>query len=160
MTVRIRTAEPRDSGLILDFMRRLAAYERLSHAVRATADDFACALADPRGPRALIAENDSGPIGFAVYFFNFSTFEGRKGLYLEDLFVSEESRGKGAGKALLAALARIAISENCGRLQWAVLDWNAPSIAFYESLGASPMDDWIMYRLSGPPLAALAEAAA
>jgi diamine N-acetyltransferase len=156
MTLRIRRASPADASLIADLVRALARYERLEHEARATPEDFARALAD-KGVGALIAEWDGAPCGFALYFFNFSTFLGRPGLYLEDLFVKEPLRGKGVGKALLAELARVALENACGRMEWAVLDWNAPSIAFYRSLGAVPMEEWTVYRLSGDALGRLAE---
>lgn len=152
----IRNASPSDADLILEMVRALARYEKLEHEMTATADHFRSALGDPRGPGALIAEWEGAPCGLALYFFNFSTFLGRRGLYLEDLFVKDELRGKGIGKALLARLARIAEEKDCGRLEWAVLDWNAPSIAFYRGLGAVAMDEWTVFRLTGDPLAALA----
>lgn len=158
MTVFVREAQQADTALILGFIRALAAYEKLSDAVTATEGDIAATLfcADPKA-FCLIAEQDGSPCGFALYFFNFSTFLGRHGVYLEDLFVQEGSRGNGAGTALLAALARIARDHDCGRLEWSVLDWNAPSIAFYRSLGAGAMDGWTTYRLTGDALTALAE---
>ena len=153
----IRQAEPNDAELIYAFVRELAEYERLSHEVLATRDDLAEALFAP-APRVFcdIAEWDARPAGFALWFYNFSTFRGRCGIYLEDLFVRPEHRGLGIGKALLTHLASRCEAEGLARLDWAVLDWNAPSIAFYESLGARPQADWITYRLTGPALAALA----
>jgi GNAT superfamily N-acetyltransferase len=156
----IRPAAPDDSGLVLAFIRELAEYEKLSHAVKASEADVGVLLFDPR-PRAFcdIAEIGGEPIGFAFWFYNVSTFEGRCGLYLEDLFVRPAARGKGAGKALLAHLARRCVREGLCRLQWAVLDWNAPSIAFYDSLGAIARTEWITRQLAGEALQALASQA-
>lgn len=158
----IRMARPADIGVIHDFILALAEFERLAHAVKADRATLAQHLFGPR-PMAevLIAElRDVGemcrPVGFALFFHNFSTFEGRPGLYLEDLFVLPEARGLGVGKALLARLARLAIERDCARLEWSVLDWNAPAIAFYRWIGASPMDEWTVQRLDGAALDALA----
>ena len=160
MSVRVRRAVPGDEALILGFIRDLAEYEKLSHEVVATEAHLNATLfCDAPKAFALIAEGEGKPLGFALYFFNYSTFLGKHGLYLEDLFVHESARGKGAGKALLSALAQIAIENDCGRMEWSVLDWNAPSIAFYKSLGAVPMDEWTVYRLTGAPLTELAKAA-
>ncbi|MEQ1931663.1 MAG: GNAT family N-acetyltransferase [Parvularculaceae bacterium] len=159
MSLRIRPATQDDAALVADLVRALARYEKLEHEMSSTPADFGKAFADPRGPGALIAEWEGAPCGLALYFFNFSTFRGVKGLYLEDLFVEEELRGRGIGKALLAALARVARAEGCARMEWAVLDWNAPSIAFYKSLGAVAMVEWTVYRLTGDPLTRLAERA-
>jgi GNAT superfamily N-acetyltransferase len=155
--IAVRPAVTGDTGLILSFIRELADYEKLLHAVRATDDDVRALLFDPN-PRAFcdIAEIDGAPAGFAFWFYNVSTFEGRCGLYLEDLFVRPDVRGRGAGKALLAHLARRCIREGLGRLQWAVLDWNAPAIAFYDSLGATGRTEWITRQLAGEALQALA----
>ncbi|MEJ2818284.1 GNAT family N-acetyltransferase [Caulobacter sp. CCG-8] len=157
MPVTIRPAVPGDSALILRFIRDLAEYEKLLDAVEATRDDVTVALFG-ENPKAFcdIAEIDGEPVGFALWFYNFSTFVGRHGIYLEDLFVRPEARGAGAGKALLANLARRCLDENLGRLEWAVLDWNAPSIAFYDSLGAAAMDEWIVRRMTGDALRKLA----
>lgn len=157
MTITIRNAVPTDIDLIHGFILALADYERLSHEVRGDKALLARHLFGPR-PMAevLIAELDGTGVGFALFFHNFSTFEGRPGIYLEDLFVAPEARGQGAGKALLARLAQIAIERDCARLEWWVLDWNQPAIDFYQSLGARPMDDWTVNRLDGPALAALA----
>ncbi len=154
----IRPAVPSDSALVLRFIRELAEYEKLLHEVRTSEDDVRALLFDPT-PRAFcdIAEQDGAPVGFAFWFYNVSTFEGRHGIYLEDLYVSPQFRGAGAGKALLASLARRCRDEGLTRLEWAVLDWNAPSIAFYDSLGASAKTDWITRRLSGEALERLAE---
>jgi len=157
MTLAIRPATPADIGLIHGFIRALADYERLAHEVRADPEMLARHLFGPR-PMAevLIAQLDGAPVGFALFFHNFSTFEGRPGLYLEDLYVVPEARGHGAGKALLRALARLALERDCARLEWAVLDWNAPAIAFYRALGARPMDEWTVNRVDGAALEALA----
>ena len=154
----IRQAEPEDAALVFAFVCELAAYEKLSHEVVATEADLTEALFGAR-PRVFadIAIWDGAPAGFALWFYNFSTFRGRFGIYLEDLYVRPERRGHGIGKALLANLAARCRAEGLARLEWAVLDWNAPSIAFYESLGARPQSDWIVYRLSDKALADLGE---
>ena len=143
--------------MVFDFVMRLAEYERLAAEVVTTAEDLDAALFG-LAPKVFcdFAEVDGAQVGFALWFYNFSTFVGGHGIYLEDLFVLPQNRGQGIGKALLAHLAKRCVEENLGRLQWAVLDWNAPSIAFYERLGARPMTDWITNRLSGPALQALA----
>ena len=157
MTIRIRVAERRDAGLILEFIKALAVYEKLEAEVRATRADIEERLfCEDAKAHCLIAEDDGAPCGFALYFFNFSTFLGRHGIYLEDLFVNETARGKGAGTALLSALAARAVAAGCGRLEWSVLDWNAPSIGFYKSLGAEALEDWTVYRLTGEALESLA----
>ncbi|MGD9811927.1 MAG: N-acetyltransferase family protein [Sphingobium sp.] len=157
MTVRVREARPEDVDLIFRFICDLAVYEKLRHQVRATPEGIAAMLfGQRRYAEVLIAETGNGPVGFALFFHNFSTFEGKPGLYLEDLYVDPDARGEGAGKALLARLARLAVERGCARLEWAVLDWNAPSIAFYRSLGARSMDEWTTYRIDGEALAALA----
>ena len=155
--VAVRPAVPEDSGLILKFIRDLAEYEKLLDEAVATQDDLTVALFG-ENPKAFcdIAEIDGRPVGFALWFYNFSTFVGRHGIYLEDLFVLPEARGSGAGRALLANLARRCLDEKLGRLEWAVLDWNAPSIAFYDSLGAAAMDEWIVRRMTGDALRKLA----
>ncbi len=157
MSFRIRDAAPGDEATILGFIRELAEYEKLAHEVTGTQADLTKTLfcANPKA-HALIAEDDDGPFGYALYFFNYSTFLCRHGLYLEDLYVRESRRGCGAGKALLARLAEIAQANDCGRMEWWVLDWNAPSIEFYKSLGAEAMDDWTVYRLTGEALSRLA----
>jgi len=155
--VSVRPAVAADGDLITQFIRDLAAYEKLLDDVRATRDDITVALFGDN-PKAFcdIAEIDGRPVGFALWFYNFSTFVGRHGIYLEDLFVQPQARGSGAGRALLANLARRCVDENLGRLEWAVLDWNAPSIAFYDSLGAAAMDEWIVRRMTGEALRKLA----
>lgn len=157
MTLRPATAA--DVPQILAFIRALADYERLLHEVAATEDALRQALFGPRPYAEVVLAEDAGaPVGFALFFHTFSTFLGQPGIYLEDLFVVPEARGMGVGKALLAELARLAVGRGCGRVEWAVLDWNAPAIGFYDSLGAKPNDEWTIYRLTGPSLAALAAA--
>lgn len=153
----IRPAGPADAALIMSFIRDLAEYERLLHAVEATESDIARDLFGPN-PRVFcdIAEAGGEPIGFALWFYSYSTFRGRHGIYLEDLFVRPQARGRGAGKALLRRLARRCVEERLGRLEWAVLDWNAPAIGFYDSLGAEALGDWIVRRLTGEALERLA----
>jgi GNAT superfamily N-acetyltransferase len=153
----IRPANEGDCDTIASLIRELATYERLEDQAKATTDDLARNLFGPRPfAEALVAEVKGIAVGFALYFHTFSTFRGQPGLYLEDLFVRPEHRGNGIGKGLLASLARIALERGCGRVEWAVLDWNEPSIGFYRSLGARPMDDWTVYRLADAPLANLA----
>jgi GNAT superfamily N-acetyltransferase len=153
----IRPATPADASLIADLVRELADYEKLLHEARATAEDFRREL-EAENPviRVLIAEWDGQPAGFALYFFNFSTFVGRPGLYLEDLFVRPAQRSHGIGRALLRALARIARDRDCGRMEWAVLDWNEPALRFYKSLDARPMNEWIVHRLTPVEIGRLA----
>jgi len=153
----VRPARPADATLVYDFVLRLAEYEKLSHAVTATAGDLA-ALLFGREPRACcdLVELDGQTVGFCLWFYTVSTFAGRAGIWIEDLFVSPEARGRGAGLALLEALARRCRDEGLGRIDWAVLDWNAPAIAFYERIGSAGLDDWRLRRLSGDALAALA----
>lgn len=155
--VTVREATPDDVGLIFRFIRDLAEYEKLLHEVEASEADVRRDLFGP-APRVFcdIAEADGGPVGFALWFYNYSTFRGRHGIWLEDLFVRPEKRGIGAGKALLRRLAKRCVDEDLGRLEWAVLDWNAPSIAFYDSLGAAALDDWTTRRLTGEALTRLA----
>jgi GNAT superfamily N-acetyltransferase len=157
MALNIRPARPADAPVIYAFIRDLAEYEKLLHEVEAREADIAAMLFGT-APRAFcdIAENDGEPIGFALWFYNLSTFTGRHGIYLEDLFVRPQARGLGAGKALLVGLAKRCVDEGLTRLEWAVLDWNAPSIAFYDALGASAKTEWITRRLSGEALARLA----
>ncbi len=157
----IREATIDDVPAIAALIRALAEYERLGHEVVLDEAQLGAHLfGERRYAEVLIAEGDGEIVGFALFFHNFSTFLGQPGIYLEDLFVVPEHRGAGHGKALLAELARIAVERGCGRLEWSVLDWNEPSIAFYRSLGAVAMDDWTTYRLAGGELAALADAAA
>ncbi len=157
MSLRIAPATPSDASLILSFICKLAEYEKLSHEVVATEENIrehvfgANATAE-----VLLAYWHEQPVGFALYFRNFSTFLGQAGIYLEDLFVEPEYRGKGIGKALLIQLAKIAVERGYGRLQWSVLDWNTPSIEFYRRLGAVAQDEWTVYRVTGDALARLA----
>jgi len=154
----IRHAVESDVPLILSFIKELADYEKLSHEVLATEEDFRQNLfGEKKFAEVVIGEFNSEPVGYALYFYNFSTFLGKPGLYLEDLYVKQEVRGKGFGKALLAYLARLAVDQKCGRFEWAVLDWNRPSIVFYESFGASLMKEWIITRLTGDRLLKLAD---
>ncbi len=153
----IRQATVNDSALILRFITELAIYEKAEHEVLTTESDIRESLfGNGSTTNALICNIDNVPVGFAVYFFNYSTWLGKHGLFLEDLYVSPESRGSGAGKALLKHLAKIAVSKNCGRFEWNVLDWNEPAIQFYQSLGAKPQDEWVGYRLVGQALEDLA----
>ncbi len=155
--VRIAPATPDDVPLVLRFIKALAEYERLADTVVATEEGLRAALFGPI-PQAevLVAYADEAPVGFALFFHNFSTFMGRRGVYLEDLFVEPAFRGLGIGKALLARLAAIAVERGCPRLEWSVLDWNEPAIAFYRGLGAAPMDEWTVFRLTGDALERLA----
>ena len=157
MTVRVRPAVPADIGTIDAFIRALARYEHLEHKVRTCPEALARHLFGDR-PMAevLIAEREGDAVGFALFFHNFSTFEGRPGIYLEDLFVVPQARQAGAGTRLLTALAALAVERDCARLEWSVLDWNIPAIKFYASLGARPMDEWRLQRLEGDALAARA----
>jgi GNAT superfamily N-acetyltransferase len=155
----IQWAREDDVPLLLRFIRDLATYEKLEHEVVATEEGLRRTLfGGKRYAEALIARLDGEPVGFALFFHNYSTFVGKPGLYLEDLFVEPAHRGKGVGKALLQRLAAIAIERDCGRMEWAVLDWNQPSIGFYRSLGAVPMDDWTVFRLAGEALRRTASA--
>ncbi|MES1923957.1 histone acetyltransferase HPA2-like acetyltransferase [Salinisphaera sp. T31B1] len=156
----IRAAEPADVPQILAFVRELAIYEKALDEVVATEAMLETSLFGPGSTvDAVLCERDGRAIGFAVYFFNYSTWLGRNGLYLEDLFVQPAARGEGAGRALLVHLARMAVDRGCGRFEWSVLDWNRPAIDFYESLGAVAQSEWIGYRLEGPALRRLAETA-
>ncbi len=153
----IRKATAEDSALILSFITELAIYEEAENEVIATASDIQDSLfGSDSTTKAVICNIDNVPVGFAVYFFNYSTWLGKHGLYLEDLYVSPDHRGTGAGKALLKHLAEIALSSDCGRFEWSVLDWNEPAIQFYHSLGAKPQNEWVAYRLTGKALEALA----
>ena len=153
MTPSIRAATPADVPQILAFIRGLAAYEKLSGDVTATEEKLHATLFGPRpAAECLLAFADGAPAGFAIFFTNYSTFLAQPGLYLEDLFVLPEFRGRGLGKALLLQLARLASQRGCGRMEWTVLDWNAPAIAFYESLGARRLREWQVCRLTGAAL--------
>jgi GNAT superfamily N-acetyltransferase len=155
--LRLRDAGREDLHLVLRFIQALADYERLSHEVTADAATLARFLFEElRRAEALIAEWDGEPVGFAVWYYSFSTFLGRPSLYVEDVFVNPEARGRGIGKAIFAHLAARALAQGCGRMEWSVLDWNAPSIAFYRSLGARPREGWTLQQLTGEALSALA----
>jgi len=157
LSVKTRFAEPSDLPVIAQFIRNLAEYERLVHEVRFDEAVLGDRLFGARSyAEVLIGEIDGMPQGFALFFHNFSTFEGKPGVYLEDLFVRPEARGSGMGKALLSALAQIAVERDCARLEWSVLDWNDPAIQFYKKLGAKPMDEWTVFRVDGAALADLA----
>lgn len=154
----IRPARPQDVSQILSFIRELAVYEKLEHEVVATEESLRTTLFSDKPAAEVVFIEDNGiPVGFALYFTSYSTFLGKPGLYLEDLYVKPEARGRGYGKKLLAYLAKEVVHRNYGRLEWSVLDWNLPSIEFYESLGAEPLADWIRYRLTEAPLKRLAE---
>jgi GNAT superfamily N-acetyltransferase len=159
MAFEIREAAESDVPLILQFIHDLAEYEKLAHLVVATEEQLRSTLFGPvRMAEVLIASEDGAPAGFALFFHNYSTFLGQPGIYLEDLFVKPEFRGRGYGKALLVRLAQIARDRNCGRVEWAVLNWNEPAIAFYKSLGARPMNEWTVFRLMGEELEKMGKA--
>ena len=156
--VEIRQATEADAGLILKYIIDLAIYEKAEHEVLTTESEISQTLFDQDSvTRAVICEINKQSVGYAVYFFNYSTWLGKHGLFLEDLYVTPEHRGSGAGKAMLKHLAQIAVSKNCGRFEWNVLDRNEPAIQFYQSLGAKPQDEWVGYRLSGDALKELAD---
>lgn len=152
----IRFAEEEDTALILSFIKGLAEYEKLSHEVVATEDILRESLFKQKAAEVIIGEYNGEPVGFALFFHNYSTFLGQLGLYLEDLFIVPEMRGKGFGKTMLSFLAKIAVDRNCGRFEWWCLDWNEPSIKFYKSIGAVPMEEWITFRATGRELEDLA----
>jgi GNAT superfamily N-acetyltransferase len=155
--LKIRPATRADAATIAALVRELADYEKLLHEAKATPEDFLRELDSPNPViHVLIAEWNGDPAGFALYFYNFSTFVGRPGLYLEDLFVRPQQRKHGIGRALLRELARIAQERNCGRMEWAVLDWNEPALRFYQSLDARPMKEWIVHRLTPVEIGKLA----
>lgn len=153
----IRPAREDEAGLVLDFIKKLAEYEKCSDEVVADEATLYHSLFVERSAEVVFAEENGAVVGFALFFHNFSTFVGRKGLYLEDLFILPEKRGKGYGKALLKYLANIAVERNCGRMEWICLDWNKPSLAIYRSIGAIPMDEWTVQRLNEPALKQFAE---
>jgi GNAT superfamily N-acetyltransferase len=154
MNIVVRSATPTDASLILDFIRALATYEKLAHVVVATEETVRETLFGARpAAEALIAELDGTPAGFAVFFHNYSTFLSRPGIYLEDLFVKPELRRHGVGRALFSRVAKLAVERRCGRFEWSVIDWNEPAIAFYKSLGAEPVSEWTIFRLTGEALA-------
>ena len=153
-----RDARPDESGLILEFIKKLAIYENLAHEVVATEQDIRTTLfgGDPKA-FCVFADMDGKAVGFALCFYNYSTFQGKPGIYIEDIFVEDNYRGHGIGKGFFRHLAQKAKAEDCGRIQWWVLDWNEPSINFYKSLGAKPMDEWTVFRLEGNAIAVLAD---
>ena len=156
--IEIRGAEIEDAPLILKFIKELAIYEKAEGKVEATVESIRESIFGSDSiARAIICLIDDEPAGFAVYFFNYSTWLGKNGLYLEDLYISPKQINIGAGKAVLKHLAQTAVSNDCGRFEWSVLDWNEPAIDFYQSIGAKPQNEWIIYRLSGQELAAFAE---
>lgn len=158
MSARLRAAGPDDAAAIHRLIVDLATYEREPQAVVVTPAELRAQLAAARPPfECLLAEEDGAVVGFALYFHNYSTWRGRPGLYLEDLFVEPAFRGRGLGKRLLVELARIAVERGCARMEWAVLDWNAPAIGFYRSLGAQPLSEWTIFRLTGEPLLRLSQ---
>jgi len=151
--IQTREATVEDSSLILQFVKELAAYERAGSEVAATVKDIQKSIFSADSTvHVLVCSINEEPVGFAVYFYNYSTWLGKNGLYLEDLYVSPKYRGRGAGKTLLRHLAKIAVSKDCGRFEWSVLDWNEPAMKFYESFGAKPQSEWIVYRLAGEAL--------
>ena len=152
----IRFAKEKDIPLILRFIKGLAEYEKLSNEVVATEDILRESLFEKKAAEVIIGEYNDKPVGFALFFHNFSTFLGRSGIYLEDLFIIPEMRGEGFGKTMLSFLAKLAIDRNCGRFEWWCLDWNEPSIEFYKSIGAIPMDEWTTFRVTGGKLYDLA----
>lgn len=154
----IRTGTEEDTPVIFSLIKELAEYEHLAHEVAASVDDIRKTLFGERPfAETLIGENDGLPISFALFFYNFSTFLGKPGIYLEDLYVQPKHRGKGFGSKMLAHIAALAKERNCGRFEWSVLNWNTPAIRTYEKLGATPMKEWILYRLSGEALDRLAD---
>ncbi len=157
-SISIRPAILEDAPLILTFVKELAAYEKAPNEVSATVENYETTLfAKNSFVHGLIIEHKTVPVGFAVYFFNYSTWQGKPGLYLEDLYISPDYRNLGAGKALLRHLAKIALEKNCGRFEWTVLDWNKPAIQFYESIGARAHGEWVKYRLAGKALKTFAK---
>ena len=154
--LKIRKANPSDTPVIFDLIKKLAVYEKLANDVVTSVEELEDNIFNKNFAKVLMAEDDGNPVGFALYFYNFSTFVGKPGIYLEDLFVEPGYRGKGCGKSLLVELAKIAKQENCGRFEWSVLDWNTPAIEFYKSLGAKPMEDWSVFRLDEKGIAGLA----
>ncbi len=153
----IRQAKADEAGLVLEFIKRLAEYEKCADEVMADEATLHHSLFVEHSAEVLFAEENGIPVGFALFFHNFSTFVGRKGLYLEDLFIVPEKRGKGYGKALLKHLAQLAVERNCGRMEWICLDWNKPALSVYRSIGAIPMDEWTVQRLTEPALKHLAQ---
>nr|WP_041484169.1 GNAT family N-acetyltransferase [Desulfitobacterium metallireducens] len=155
--LKFRFADVNDVPLILGFIKELAEYEKMSNEVVATEEVLRNSLFERKMAEVIIAEYNQKPVGFALFFHNFSTFLGRPGIYLEDLYIKPEMRGKGVGKILLAYLAQLTLERNCGRLEWSCLDWNEPSIHFYRNLGAAPMDEWTVFRVTDQALDNLAK---
>lgn len=155
--INIRNANESDTNTILQFIKELAEYEKMSKDVTATEELLRENLFVKKLAEVIIAEEDNIPVGFALFFHNFSTFLGKGGIYLEDLYVKPNMRNKGIGKKLLKYLANLAVERDCGRLEWSCLDWNEPSIAFYKERGATPMDEWTVYRVTGDNLVSLAK---
>ena len=153
----IRPAQPEETGLVLEFIKKLAAYEKCSDEVVADEATLYQSLFVEKSAEVVFAEEDGVVLGFALFFHHFSTFVGRKGLYLEDLFIIPEKRGLGYGKAILKYLADIAVERNCGRMEWICLDWNTPSLAFYRSIGAFPLDEWTVQRMTEERVKAFAK---
>lgn len=153
----LRFAQEKDTALILDMIRELADYEHLLHEVKTTEEILRNSLFTRKVAEVLIGEYEGKPVSYAIFFYNFSTFEGKPGIYLEDLYVRPQYRKLGLGKALIKAVARLAVERDCARYEWACLDWNEPSIRFYKSLGAVPKDEWTIYRVEGEALQKLAE---
>ena len=153
---KIRFSEEEDTKLILDFIKELANYEKLLNEVVATEEILYDSLFVQKKAEVIIGEYDGKPVGFALFFHNFSTFLGKPGIYLEDLYIKPEMRGKGLGKIILAFLGKLAVERNCGRLEWWCIDWNDPSIKFYKEMGAKPMDEWTVYRVDDLALKDLA----
>ncbi len=156
-TFTIRPAQPKETSLVLEFIKKLAAYEKCSDEVVADEATLYQSLFVEKAAEVVFAEEDGVVIGFALFFHNFSTFVGRKGLYLEDLFIIPEKRGLGYGKAILKYLADIAVKRNCGRMEWICLDWNTPSLAFYRSIGAFPLEEWTVQRMTEERVKAFAK---
>jgi len=154
---KLRFAEAEDVTLILSFIKELAEYENMINDVVATEEVLKEALFDRQAAEVIFGEYDGKPVGFALFFHNFSTFLGQSGIYLEDLYVKPEMRGKGIGKIMISFLAKLALERKCGRLEWSCLDWNEPSITFYKKMGAVPMDEWTLYRTSNNALKELAD---
>jgi GNAT superfamily N-acetyltransferase len=153
----IRKATPKDTPIIFDLIKKLAVYEKLENEVVTSVEELREQIFEKKFAHVIIGEENGIPAGFALYFYNFSTFVGKPGLYLEDLYIEPEHRGKGYGKTLLIELTKIAKAENCGRMEWSVLNWNTPAIDFYKSLQAKPMEEWSVYRLDQKGIADLAE---
>jgi GNAT superfamily N-acetyltransferase len=158
MALTLREAVREDAATLLGFIRELAIYEKAEHEVAASVETIEGSIFGPGSvTRALICEHHGEPVGMAIWFYSYSTWQARNGLYLEDLYVTPKARGLGAGKAMLKRLAQIALENGCGRFEWSVLDWNEPAIRVYEAIGADPMSEWIRYRLTGDRLKAFAE---